>query len=88
MFKKFLYCSAILSITSLGSINNIYASDKPSEIYGNAFQKQSLQELLNNPDNTVIFNNNTISCNNKILDEDDYIHENNTIYIDMNTLPI
>ncbi len=74
MFKKFLYCSAILSITSFGSINNIYAS--------------TLQELFNNSNNTVVFENGNISCNNRILDEDEYVHENNTTYIDTNTLSI
>ena len=74
MFKKFLYCSAILSITSLGSINNIYAS--------------TLQELFKNSNNKVVFENGVISCNDKTLDEDDYIHENNTTFIDINTLPI
>lgn len=77
MFKKLLYRILILSITGLGSIDNIYAS--------------ALYELLDSQNNTVVFENNVISCKNNILDTDDCTisnHNSNTIFININNLPI
>ncbi|MBR1944342.1 MAG: hypothetical protein IJ848_02610 [Alphaproteobacteria bacterium] len=48
----------------------------------------SLIDVLNNPNNTVMFNSGTISCNNNVLNQDDYIAQNNTSYINTSVLPI
>ena len=65
-----------LSIANLCSVNS-HAS--------------SLQELFNDINNTVIFENGIISCNNEILDSNDYfseINEQDTTFINVNDLPI
>ena len=79
--------SKILSLTLLLGINfisNSYSSE-PLE---------SLRDLFNNSGNTVDFNSNTIMVDgtnktNNIKPEEFVIDsDNNTTYIDMNTLPI
>lgn len=67
-----------LSIINLFGINS-YAS--------------SLQELFNDSNNKVVFENGIISCNNKSLDSDDYVSEINeqdshTTFININDVPI
>ena len=95
MFKKLLYCSVILSITTIGSISNINASELyKSEIHDECDNSNSpLRKLFNNSENTLVFNDGVISCNDQIVDTDEYTHlknnhGNNTIYINTNTLPI
>lgn len=84
----------ILSTTTIGCISSINASVLNSNMYNNDnTYKSQLQELFANQNNTLLFNNGFISCNNQILDTDDYtqVEDNdssNTIYINTNTLPV
>ena len=57
MVKRRLCYTLALSIANLCGINS-YAS--------------SLQELFNDSNNTVIFENGIISCNNETIDSNDY----------------